>query len=367
MNNSNNKVWGVTCLFNPFRSSARYLNYMYFQNRIRRQGLKLVTVEMALKEQEYELVNRDSDILIQIKNDNKLWQKESLLNLGFQKIPDSAEVVCWIDADIILFDKHWVNNLLDKIRKYPVVHLFRSMVYLPQPVSKQIVGDFKIDDAPKFKIRYGNSITEVDKLSLKPILGSVAIFYETQKGKFINGKWGFGWAIRKNILDQVGGLYDRCIVGGGDTIFFNSVFWNTLHEKFKSRYTPAHQTDIQDYIQQLHSFINGRVGYLSGKMGHLWHGSFKSRNYFDRYQLLQRGHFHPRFDLSRDRGCLRWNHRYFRTMLSDDEKSHKDNMIKNVEDYLANRSLDNDSILYDQTVLRIRSILENRKNNILHI
>ena len=180
-------VWGITCLFNPYQSRSRYLNYMYFQSHIRKQGLRLVTVELADCPQHLMLRQRDSDILITKIDNSELWQKESLLNLGLSRIPSSASVVCWLDADIVFFDDNWIENLKNSILRYPVVHLFREMVYLPKTETKKIVSDFKIvgsggSGSSGKKIKYGQGVTGAVGSSLKKIMGSVAIFHETPKG-----------------------------------------------------------------------------------------------------------------------------------------------------------------------------------------
>ncbi len=355
----NGKVWGITCLFNPFQSKARYLNYILFSSRVRAQGLKLITVEQCLEDQQFQLYSDDSDILIQIKNNNKLWQKEALLNLGLKKVPASAEIVCWIDADVILLDNDWVTQVAEMMNgPADVVHLFRSMVYLPRNTSCSLVSDFDK------RGHFSHKNISVKSLNLKPIIGSVAIFRETTKGKFINGKWGFGWAIRKSILDNIGGFYDRCVVGGGDTIFFNGVFWGKLHEKFNNRYSTSQEADINEYIHILYDQVEGRVGYLPGMMCHLWHGSFKSRNYFDRYQILKNGNFHPQFDLVRNDGCLQWNTRFFEITLDEEKRLQKKVMIEAVGTYLMNRSCDPDSIEYDNIMrfleIRLRELRRKR-------
>ena len=352
--NITSEVWGITCLFNPYQCKSRYLNYMYFQSRVRKQGLRLVTVELAHCPQHLMLNKRDSDILITAIDNSELWQKESLLNLGLSRVPNSASVVCWLDADIIFFEDNWIENLKNNILKYPVVHLFREMVYLSKTETKKIVSDFKIvrkgSSSSGYKIKYENKTPNIS--SLKKIMGSVAIFHETPKGKFINGKWGFGWAIRKDIIDRVGGFYNRCVVGGGDTVFFNGVFWNDLHDKFKDRYSVSQREDIDRWVGELQNEImiskkksfyhsKANAGYLNGTIGHLWHGSFKSRNYFDRYQILLDGDFNPYLDLTLSQGCLQWN---------QCDKGIKATMIRGVANYLKNRAYDKDSVEYDKSM-----------------
>ena len=121
-------VWAITCLFNPFRSKARYTNYILFQKQLRASGCKLLTIELSLPSQNHELYPSDSDYLIQIKQNQCLWQKEALLNIGLKKIPADVEIVCWIDADIIFLDATWLQELKIKMKNYNAIHLFNDIV-----------------------------------------------------------------------------------------------------------------------------------------------------------------------------------------------------------------------------------------------
>ena len=83
-------------------------------------------------------------------------------------------------------------------------------------------------------------------------------------------------------------------------------------------------------------------------MCHLWYGSFKQRQYFDRYQILKVGNFNPYIDLINDKfGCLTWNKDFFRIGLEKMEEQRKYDMIEQVQDYLSHRSKDPDLIIYD--------------------
>ena len=93
-------------------------------------GCKLLTIELSLPSQEYELYQTDCDYLIQMKHQQCLWQKEALLNIGLKKIPADVEIVCWIDADIILLDTKWLKELRIKMKTHNAVHLFHEMFYL---------------------------------------------------------------------------------------------------------------------------------------------------------------------------------------------------------------------------------------------
>ena len=356
-------VWAITCLFNPFRSKARYTNYILFQKQLRASGCKLLTIELSLPSQNHELYPSDSDYLIQIKQNQCLWQKEALLNIGLKKIPPDVEIVCWIDADIIFLDATWLQELKIKMKNYNAIHLFNDMFYLSKEFSFALLND---------GLNYTLPLNDIKKklyLKSKPIQGSVSIYQNTKKGKFINGKWGFGWAIKRDILERGGGFYPHCIVGGGDTIFFNAVFWNKLHEKFRDRYSEHQIEDIEDYIDHLHDQIHGdeentrnrmddrgnnKISYLNATMCHLWHGGFKQRQYFDRYQILKVGNFNPYIDIINDNtGCLTWNTDFFRIGLEQMEQQRKSEMIEEVQEYLSHRSTDPDLIEYDNRLTDI--------------
>ena len=102
--------WGLTTFFNPNNYKNKISNYGLFRESAKRQGLKLVTVECAFKNSPFQLTAEDADILIQVRSNSVLWQKESLLNIALSKLPSDCDKISWIDNDIIFLNDNWVSE-----------------------------------------------------------------------------------------------------------------------------------------------------------------------------------------------------------------------------------------------------------------
>ena len=94
--------WGITVFFNPAGYKNKYENYRIFRDSLKRQGLKLLAVELSFGDR-FELKSTDADLLIQIKGDSRniMWQKERMLNIGLDKLPKDCDKIAWLDCDVI--------------------------------------------------------------------------------------------------------------------------------------------------------------------------------------------------------------------------------------------------------------------------
>ena len=73
-------MWAITSYFNPARYKNRLSNFRVFRANL---GVPLVTVELSF-DGNFELSEKDSDILIQVSGGAVLWQKERLLNVALK-------------------------------------------------------------------------------------------------------------------------------------------------------------------------------------------------------------------------------------------------------------------------------------------
>jgi hypothetical protein len=108
-------LWGITCYFNPAGYRRRLANYRLFRERL---IVPLVTVE------------RGRDVL---------WQKERLLNIALNVLPDSCRKVVWLDCDIIFQGDDWPRRTSLLLERFKMVQPF-SHVYL---LSQDLVPDEK--------------------------------------------------------------------------------------------------------------------------------------------------------------------------------------------------------------------------------
>lgn len=289
-------LWGITTLFNPSGSRRRIENFRRFRERSAAQGLRLVAVELAFDRGEHELrPGVDAEIVIQRRSATVLWQKERLLNLALEQLPDECTAVGWIDADVLFEDDDWVGTSEQLLERYPVVQPFSTAIRLPR--------DGRVEDYPGRAV--GSGIPEGrGEATYSPSLGSML---DRTISRFA-GTPGYAWCARRTVLEGVG-FYDRCIVGGADREL--ALAMTHAPGKIPRRKTRIHHEPLRRHMQpwhaRLYSRVEGRVGHRPGVIHHLWHGAARDRDYVDRHSILERYGFSPEHDIELDeQGCWRW-------------------------------------------------------------
>jgi hypothetical protein len=262
-----NELWGITTFFNPTGAQRRIANYRRFREHSRRQGLPLVAVELAFDDDGFQLEEgADAEIVVRRRARSVLWQKERMLNLALDALPNSCGGVCWADADILFEDDDWVASCQRLLERHVVIQPFSAAVRLPE--------DGRIEDFP----------------------GSFA------------GTTGYVWCARRSLLDEHR-FYDRCIVGGGDREFALAIAY--APGKVPKRNVRIHHRRLREHIApwhaRVHRAVGKRISHHPGVIHHLWHGSSGKRNYVDRHAILEEFDFDPERDVVLDEGgCWQW-------------------------------------------------------------
>src|SRR3954452_243748 len=123
-------MWGVATYFRSTPSRWMRPNLLRFGERVRRQGLKLLIVELALGDQPYEVGDDVADLVIRRRARNLLWQKERLLNIGIAPLPADCEGVVWLDADVLFENDGWVEQTARLLDDHAAVQPFDTACWL---------------------------------------------------------------------------------------------------------------------------------------------------------------------------------------------------------------------------------------------
>ena len=106
----------------------KYLAEQFRDEMLKTPNVKLYIVELAYGDNPYEITEKDNKQHLQLHtaNDNVLWLKECMINLGIQKLlPSCWKAVAWIDADISFDSIHWASDTLRILNGHrDVVQLF---------------------------------------------------------------------------------------------------------------------------------------------------------------------------------------------------------------------------------------------------
>jgi len=288
-------MWGITVFFNPVGYQNKYNNYKIFRENTKRQGLKLIAVELVFAG-EPELKNTDADMVVRIfgNKNNIMWQKEALINVGIDNLPADCDKFIWIDSDIVFQDENWVKKTASLLERYNVV----------QPYSLV-------------------NMTQKNKADVK-CLGDVCA-----RVNFDNrtGQHGLVWAARREVFSQIK-LYDRLIIGSADLLMSDSFYSpNVVTKEFNSK---AMLADMEEWCKSSFDSVKKSVFYLDGAISHLWHGEFRNRFYIERRFILDSNDFDPKKDIRKNNlGIWEWS-------------CNKKKMIKYVKAYFYLRNEEND-------------------------
>ncbi len=282
-------MWAITTYFNFAGYQSKLKNYRQFRQEL---GIPLLTIEFSL-DGKFELTSQDADMLIQIDGGAMLWQKERLINIGIDALPENVENVAWIDCDIIFDNPHWHKEAIEILQHQKIIQLFSYAFYLDKDETNPSL------DKEYKKVK--SSVLGVSKEGRKAYLS------ENEDSRKIDPLHpGFAWAARKDYLKQ-NKLFDKAIIGGGDSLLVCALF---NEHKFLSDIFGFSSNMKSNYIEwgdAIYKSTEGKVGLISGNVYHLWHGDLKNRKYFQRYEDLSNIGYHPDLDICiNHNGAITW-------------------------------------------------------------
>jgi hypothetical protein len=134
-------LWLLTTYFNPAKFENKRRNYEAFAGKMASSGLRLVTIECAFGDGEFELP--DSPNLLRVRASNVMWQKERLLNVAVSRLPTECRKIVWIDFDIYFENADWAVETSRMLENTPMVQPFAMGVFLP-PGATSYGGEGRI-------------------------------------------------------------------------------------------------------------------------------------------------------------------------------------------------------------------------------
>lgn len=299
------RLWAITCLFNPIGFAIRTTNFKLFRHHL---PMPLLAVELAF-DQPFALEVSDADILVQVTGGSALWQKERLLNIGVNALPPECDQVVWIDADMIVRDPDWPQAVSRALESWPVVQPYSTVHHL-DPTGSRIHPNRSTVSA----LSAGQSFNALFSTSLHR--GAEAV------------SSGHIWAARREVLGPHG-LYDACIVGGGDSAFLCAAFGKFDQVVAAHCMGPEQADRYVAWAERLYSDVHANIGVLPSEAEHLWHGELKNRRGRERHVALRSIGFDPFTDIALSTSCTwRWAsdrpelhdfvREYFRSRSEDD-------------------------------------------------
>lgn len=276
-------LWAITCLFNPAGYCVRPKNYHRFRERL---PLPLVTVELAY-EDGFSLAEGDADILLRRTGGARLWQKEALLNIALEALPDECDAVVAIDADVVFREPAWTDLVAAALENYPIMQPYMNAY------------DVDGEGRELYHRQSASSMWPREDGRLKRMGPQDEV-----TGTHISN--GLVWAARRDVLDRHG-FYDGCIIGGGDTALICALSGSQEVVVDRHRMGIGQEERYRRWADPVAEQIKGQVGFLPLDIEHLWHGKFENRLWMERHAKLRDAGFDPNADVRRRHdGVLQW-------------------------------------------------------------
>lgn len=268
----------ITCYFNMADYRRPLGNLQRFLWEIG-SNYPTYIIELVLEGQKHLLPKAENTILVETKS--ILWHKEQLLNLIKKHVHPRYTKIAWIDCDMTFADDDWLEKVSKSLNEYKVVQCFKKAIWLD---------------------RYG--------LPEKEFL-SVGYAKQHDQNKWFDFSiWhpGFAWAARRDMWDEVGGLFPYSFSGSGDSV----MAWG-FTGKDDVRYTIGgvfnqngwKSPEWKEWSEKAKKYTNQKIGYADNLVLHNWHGDWKNRDYNKAKTI-------PVLDFSKDivtneKGLFEWN------------------------------------------------------------
>ena len=281
----------VTCFFNFAGFDRPSANLLRFLRHMARDGVAVFGAELVLPNQ--PPLTKDYPKWTRIKLDTRsqiLWQKEAAINAVAKQLPPEFTNIAWVDADLFFANPQWSSAVESALEEHDVVQCF---------------------DWAKWTARDGTIETTKQACA---IVG-------------LDHRWlghpGFAWAMRRSLWERVGGLFDRTLSGGGDTVMTLAMMGLPVWDHAQ-RHLGANQTLYRKWAA---NFSGVRVGHVPGSVFHEWHGTRQDRDYVGRCLRVSAVDAEHHLQLAPNK-CLQWT-------------AHADGQIvREVADYFKTRKED---------------------------
>jgi hypothetical protein len=300
-------LWALACYFNPLGWQSRRQLFSTFHAALK---VPLLVVEWSPSGR-FELESTADMQVVHVSGGSLLWQKESLLNLGLKHLSDACSHVVALDADLILEDDDWPEQLVDGLNSFDVLQPFREVCHLPPgrmsadaPTDAgevvytstcTVLGAALLEaaDAPALLDR----VIRNQRLRFEALLIDAGDPEQRRAHEERNAFQdlgiptpGLGWACRRETLEAIGPIPDRFIAGGGDLFWLLGLLGRG--RELISACVSAGLTYVDHHVYGQFCERVGApglsLGCLRQRVFHLHHGSLSKRRYDARHVALQR-------------------------------------------------------------------------------
>lgn len=274
----------IAVISNAVPYLRRYVLFRQFMDRMEKEeNVILYVVELAYRDQNFVMTDASNPHHLQLRTETPLWHKENLINLAVTKLlPSTYKAFAWLDGDIEFENHTWAKDTLLLLNNYNLVQLFSHSIDMDR---------------------------QMNTISIATSTG-----YQYEKGKRLyvnNGDWhpGYAWAITRSFYEKIGGLYDKSILGSGDSFMLWCMF-QIAEKMFRPDFDENYKQSVLDYQKRIAEAAGLSPGqsvtitYTPGIIRHYFHGSKKNRKYMERHELMATHKFQPSYITYDENGVI---------------------------------------------------------------
>ena len=235
-------------------------------------GVRLTTVECALRNRPFELKDHKKIRRVRVRSNSVIWCKENLMDLG---VEGGDEYIAFLDGDIRFRNCNWAADTVHALQQYPVVQPWEH-AYDLGPRG----GHMSVWHAWARQWYYGHPCGSKRDHPYIPY-----------------AHCGYGWAWRRSVYDQVGGLIDFAILGSADHHMAQGFIGQIKKTTPGGGIAESYNKKLMEWQRLAVMHVKKRISYVSGTIEHGFHGNKENRKYVDRWDILRRHKFDPDVDI----------------------------------------------------------------------
>lgn len=248
--------------FNPANFRRSVNNLCYIMKIMKEKKIPCYVAECIFDNAKPEIPGAD----IVLHSNSYMFYKEQLFNQLEKIIPEKYTKLVALDGDIMFDAPDWLDQISVSLDTNDIIQPYLKACWLT-PDNKR-VQSWKYGQA--YAILKGIEITKQNLHAYHP---------------------GFAWAFRRDIFRKLGGFYPNAIIGSGDSLFIYNFYKSGIPEFWLDTQTGgALHTIIEEWPAYNENFkrVNPKLGHLSIKCLHLFHGLMLNRQYDTRYNKFSK-------------------------------------------------------------------------------
>ena len=276
----------VACVANPLRWASREaLARRAVEAWLKAPEVRVTLVEAAYGSRGFALADLAGARVahVGVRATTLAWSKECLLNIGIARLPEHADKIATIDADVVFRRPRWAEGALAALDLYPVIQLW----------------DTAYDLGPHDEhIQTHKSFASVWHAG-RPVVANGPGFWRFSGGAYEYPHPGYAWGWRRRALDRIGGLFELGGMGSGDHHMALGMIGRP-EASLPGGVTAAYRDAVLGWSARASAEINGKLGFAHGTIEHPFHGRKGDRGYESRWDMFLKHGFDPYADLKRN-------------------------------------------------------------------